>query len=105
MALAELFTDPDFTVVTAGSRAPLPPEGLLDGLPAGVTDQARWLEGHLAEVVSGLPADAGLDAVPRPEYDPAVTSLRQREIAKVAELRAAGHQVPLRTLQRLRLRV
>ena len=102
VALAELFADPDFTVVTAGSRAPLPPEGLLDGLPAGVTGQARWLEGHLAEVVSGLPADAGLDAVPRPEYDPAVTSLRQREIAKVAELQAAGHQVPLRTLQRLR---
>jgi transposase InsO family protein len=103
VALAELFTDPDFTVVTAGSRAPLPPEGLLDGLPAEVTDQARWLEGHLAEVISGLPAGAGSDAVPRPEYDPAVTSLRQREIAKVAELQAAGHQVPLRTLQRLRL--
>ena len=56
----------------------------------------------MAEVLSGLPADAGPDAVPRPEYDPAVTSLRQREIAKVAELRAAGRDVPLRTLQRLR---
>ncbi|MGH3226607.1 MAG: integrase, partial [Streptosporangiaceae bacterium] len=104
VALADLFTDPGFAVLTADSRAPLPPEGLLDGLPAEVSGQARWWEGHMAEVVGGLPADAGRDAVPRPEYDPAVTSLRQREIAKVAELRAAGHQVPLRTLQRLRRR-
>jgi transposase InsO family protein len=100
--LADLFTDPDFAVVTAGGRAPLPPEGLLEGLPADVTEQARWWERHMAEVVSGLPADAGPNAVPRLEYDPAVTSLRQREIAKAAELRAAGRDVPLRTLQRLR---
>jgi putative transposase len=102
VALAELFTDPGFALAGAGSRAPLPPEGLLGSLPSGVTGQARWLEGHLAEVVSGLPADAVPGAVPRPEYDPAVTSLRQREIAKAAELEAAGHRVPLRTLQRLR---
>ncbi len=100
--LAELFADPGFAVVTAGGSAPLPPEGLLDGLPAAVTERARWWESHLAEVASGLPADAGPVAVPRPEYDPAVTSLRQREIAKAAELRLAGHDVPLRTLQRLR---
>ena len=100
--LAKLFADPGFAVVTAGRPAPLPPEGLLDGLPTAVTDRARWLESHLAEVVSGLPADAGPDAVPRPEYGPAATSLRQREIAKAAELRLAGHDVPLRTLQRLR---
>jgi putative transposase len=100
--LAELFTDPDFAVVAAGGRAPLPPEGLLEGLPAEVTERARWWERHMAEVVSGLPADAGPDAVPAPKYDPAFTSLRQREIAKAAELRAAGCEVPLRTLQRLR---
>jgi putative transposase len=100
--LAELFADPGFAVVTAGRPAPLPPEGLLDGLPAAVTDRARWLESHLAEVVSGLPAEAGPDAVPRLEYEPTATSLRQREIAKAAELRRAGHDVPLRTLQRLR---
>ena len=67
-----------------------------------MTDRARWLESHLAEVVSRLPADAGPDAVPRLEYEPAATSLRQREIAKAAELRLAGHDVALRTLQRLR---
>lgn len=100
--LGELFTGPGFAVVTAASRAPLPPEGLLGGLPAEVREYARWLEGHLAEVVCGRPAGAGPDAVPRPEYDLAVTSLRQREITKAAELQAAGHRMPLRTLQRLR---
>ncbi len=104
VALAELFADPGFAVVASGSPAPLPPEGLMEGLPEEVTEHARWLEGHMAEVVSGLPADAGPGAVPRPEYDPAVTSLRQREIAKAAELRGAGRPVPLRTLQRLRRR-
>jgi putative transposase len=100
--LAELFADPGFAVAGGGSPAPLPPEGLLGALPPGAAERARWLEGHLAEVVSGLPADAGQGAVPRPEYDPALTSLRQREIAKAAELRAAGRPVALRTLQRLR---
>jgi hypothetical protein len=38
----------------------LPPEGLLEDLPAEVTGKARWRERHIAEVVSGLPllADA-----------------------------------------------
>jgi transposase InsO family protein len=102
--LGELFTGPGFAVVTAARRAPLPPGGLLDGLPDGAREYARWLEGHLAEVVCGRSAGAGPDAVARPEYDLAVTSLRQREIAKAAELQAAGHRMPLRTLQRLRRR-
>ena len=83
------------------SAAPLPPEGLLDGLPAAVTERARWLEAHLAEVVNGLPADAGL--VPsRARVRPGGHLAGQREIAKAAELRLGGHDVPLRTLQRLR---
>ena len=52
MKLADLFTDPGFAVVTAAGRAPLPPEGLLEGLPAEVTEQARWWEHHMAEIVS-----------------------------------------------------
>jgi putative transposase len=104
VTLAELFTDPDFAVLSAASPAPLPPAGLLEELPAEVAGQARWWECHMAEVVSGLPADSGPGAMPRRQYDPAVTSLRQREIAKAAELRDAGHEVPLRTLQRMRHR-
>jgi hypothetical protein len=40
----------------------------------------------------------------RPEYDPKAKSLRQREMAKVTELEAAGHRVPITTLQRQRRR-
>lgn len=102
--LAELFADPGFAVLSAPRPAPLSPEGLLECLPARVAEHARWLEVHVAEVVTGVPAGAGPGTVPRQGYDPQVTTLRQREITKAAELRDAGHAVPLRTLQRLRQR-
>lgn len=41
---------------------------------------------------------------PRPEYDPARRSLRQRELAKHDEPTLAGHRVGLSTLKRLRAR-
>ena len=37
----ELFASPGFELVTA-RPAPLPPPGLLDGLPAHVVSQAQW---------------------------------------------------------------
>ena len=101
--LAQLLADPAFELITPRRRpAGLPPEGLLSQLPAAVAEQARWWEQHILEVVTGLRPDAGIGAVPRPEYDPATRSMRQREIAKIAELSAAGHQAGLSTFQRLR---
>jgi hypothetical protein len=94
----ELLASPGFQVVTA-RIAPLPPSGLLDGLPEEAAEKARWWEQHVAEVLTGTAAGA---AGPRPEYDPAVTTLRQRELAKIEELRAEGCQVALRTFQRMR---
>ena len=49
-----------------------------------------------------MPPDSAAGHRPRPEYDPARRSLRQRELAKHAELTAAGHEVALSTLKRLR---
>ena len=99
---AELFTAAGFCAVT---RAPasLPPQGLLDGVPAEVADQARWWEHHIVEVIAGVPPQAGRGATPKPQYDPHTCSLRQRELAKVAELETIGHKTPLSTLQRLRV--
>jgi hypothetical protein len=94
----ELLTSPGFQVVTART-APLPPAGLLDGLPEEEAEKARSRERHVAEVLTGASPGA---TRPRTEYDPAVTTLRQRELAKVEELRAAGQQVALRTFQRMR---
>jgi hypothetical protein len=73
----ELLASPGFQVITART-APLPPSGLLDGIPEEAAEKARWWERHIAEVLAG--------AEPRPEYDPMATTLRQRELAKVAEL-------------------
>ena len=100
--LAQLLADPAFELITARRPARLPPEGMLSQLPAAVAGQARWWEQHILEVITGLRPESGPGAVPRPEYDPATRSMRQREIAKIAELSAAGHQTGLSTFQRLR---
>jgi hypothetical protein len=94
----QLFTDPAFAVVTQ-SRAPLPPQGLLDGMPDDLVEQARWWERHILEVIN--PATVAAAAG---EGNPSGRTLRQRELAKVAELQAAGDTVVLRTLQRMRRR-
>ena len=65
---------------------------------------AQWWERHIVEVLTGLPPDAPAGSVPRPDYDPELRSLRQRELAKHEELAAAGQQVGLSTLKRLRAR-
>lgn len=103
--VGQLFNDATFGMVApATRRAPLPPTGLLDGVPDEVMARARWWERHLVEVITGLPPDHDRDVVVRSQYDPAVRSLRQREIAKVTELVAGGDAVALTTLQRLRHR-
>ncbi len=101
-ARADLFTAAGFCVVTR-VPASLPPQGLLDGVSAEVADQARWWEHHIVEVIAGVPPEAGRGATPKREYDPHTCSLRQRELAKVAELETTGHKTPLSTLQRLRV--
>jgi hypothetical protein len=102
MPIAAVLGDPTLEVVTR-PRAPLPPSGGLEVLPGELLEQARWWERHITEVLTGHPPDRGPGEHAKAEYDPAVTSLRQRELAKVGELEAAGRMVPLSTLQRLRL--
>ncbi|KAF0964678.1 hypothetical protein MLGJGCBP_02167 [Rhodococcus sp. T7] len=102
MALPELLSAPGFRVVTRMAAA-LPPQGLLDDVASELVEQARWWEHHIVEVIAGVPPEAGRAARPRPEYDPAVRSLRQRELAKVNELAGHGHTVALSTFQRFRL--
>ena len=84
----ELFSTPGTAVPSSPRTAPLPPQGLLDSLPGQAVDQARWWEQHIVEVITGLPPEAGRGVVPRLEYDLTVRTLRQREIAKVGELKA-----------------
>jgi len=71
----------------------VPPTARIAEFPKTAADQARWWESHILEVLHGLPPDASQGAVPRPEFDPRLHSLAERERAKAAELRAAGHRV------------
>jgi len=102
--LAQLLGDPTFELLSSSQRpAPLPPSGLLDEVQDSVARRARWWERHIVEVLTGLLPEHEIGAKGKPAYDPQRNSLRQRELSKVAELGAAGHQVSNTTMKRLRL--
>jgi len=98
-----LLSDPGLELVTP-SRVPMAPRPVLERLPAEKVEQARWWERHLIEVITGVAPGSPPGTGPRPAYDPARRSLRQRELAKHEELTTAGHRVGLSTLKRLRAR-
>ena len=100
---AGLLADPGLELVSA-SRVPMAPQPALERLPAETVETARWWERHLVEVITGVPPESPPGTRPRPAYDPARWSLRQRELAKHEELVLAGHRVGLSTLKRLRAR-
>jgi putative transposase len=101
MALSQLLCDPALELVS-GSRPPLCSEEMLAGIPEAAVERARWWEQHILEILTGRPPGAKPGTRPRPEYDPVKHSLRQRELAKLDELRATGHDVSRNTLQRRR---
>jgi putative transposase len=103
MLIGHRLADPGFELVTSHRRLPPAVSGL-EQLPEEVRASAQWWEQHLVEVLTGVPPDAVPGTAPRPEYDPKCRSLRQRELVKHAALTAAGHEVALSTLQRLRRR-
>ena len=103
VSTAGLLADPSLELVTA-SWARMAPQPTLERLPAEAVENARWWERHLTEVITGVPPGSPPGTGPRPEYDPARRSLRQRELAKHSELTRAGHRVGLSTLKRLRAR-
>ncbi|MEU3279271.1 hypothetical protein [Streptomyces antibioticus] len=76
--------------------------GVLESLPHAAVVEARFWERHVTEVECGLPCDAAPGSRPRPDYDPARTSLAERERTKADELAVLGQPVGRRTLQRMR---
>ncbi|MFI6940377.1 helix-turn-helix domain-containing protein [Streptomyces sp. NPDC050418] len=66
---------------------------------------AKWWEGHLTEVITGVPPGGTGVLQPRPCYNPAVHDLAEREAAKAAELTEMGvAAASARTVRRKRQR-
>ena len=92
----------DFDILEPGPRSRSTP-----ALPPmeEALSRAQWWERHIVEVITGLPPGADDRAMPRPEFDPAVRSLAEREAAKAAELAAEGVSgTSARTVRRRRQR-
>jgi len=100
---AELAGDPQFEFQAAPARGTGLEAGV-EGLSAAAVEKASWSEAHIAEVVYGLRPDAPAGTRPRPQYDPELTSLTEREKAKAAELSQAGRPVSASTVKHRRQR-
>jgi putative transposase len=103
VALSALVNSLGFTMLARSPlRVPLPERGVLEGLPVDVVEEARWWEAHVLDVLSETPPVDPVTGT-RPQDGP-VSSLRQREVAKITELAAAGKPIPLSSFQRMRQR-
>ena len=97
--VAYLMASPEFAVIDGAPTPSVEPFGLMDGLPVKVLEQAREWERHIVEVETGLPPGALPGATPRAGFDPASTTIAERDQAKAAEL-----GVSLRTVKTRRAR-
>ena len=89
----------DFAVLDGAALPAVEPHGLLEALPAEVVAAAQRWRAHVVEVQTGLAPDRPAGARPRDSYDPALTTLADRQRAKAAELR-----VSVRTIEAKRAR-
>ncbi|WP_037970074.1 Mu transposase C-terminal domain-containing protein [Streptomyces sp. PVA_94-07] len=92
VALIDLFETADFEILFQPERMPLPQSGLLETFAPEVMKRALWWEGHVLEVLHGLPPGAEPGTPPRPGYGPG-TSVTSRQKAKAADLAALGHEI------------
>ena len=98
MLLGYLLTAPGFAAIDAAPPRRAPQDGRLSILDEAEQQRIRWLEGHLIEVETGRHPEGPVHEA----YDPELHSLDERELTKVAELRAEGTEISQRSLQRLR---
>lgn len=101
--LGSLFADASFKILdsTPLRRRITGPSRLFESLPQEVQNRARWLEGHITEVLDGTPYNAEPGHVAKRIYNPQLTTPRQRDLAKMAELDELGEHFSLSKLQRL----
>ncbi|KLO27164.1 Mu transposase C-terminal domain-containing protein [Mycobacterium haemophilum] len=99
MLLTHLLSLPGLAVLGHEEDSGLEPFGLLDTLPSAVVAAAREWERHVIEVETGFVPDAPPGSAARDGFDPAVTTLGDRDAAKATEL-----GVGVRTVQTRRAR-
>lgn len=102
--VSTLFADKSFKALNIAPlrRRIAGPSPLFEALPREVQQKARWLEAHVTEVLDGVPCNAGPTHVPQRIYNPQLTSLRQRDLAKIAEINTQGAQFSLSKFERHR---
>lgn len=84
-------SDLGFELLKGPPRLRVPQMGLLSTVSEDQQVRAFALEQHVREVETGFPTPAlGRAERPRPQYDPALTTLAQREQAKADELAEQG---------------
>ncbi|MGW1278858.1 transposase [Streptomyces tsukubensis] len=88
-SLGELMSDPAFELPGGAPRLRVPQMGLLSAVGEEQQRRAFAVERHVREVETGYPVP-GYAGPARPEYDPASTTLAEREQAKAAELAEQG---------------
>jgi putative transposase len=77
--IAHLIGSAGFEMIDHAPAPQLEPFGLLDSLPPEALAVAREWERHVIEVETGLPPDAQAGAAPRNGYDPATTTVGERD--------------------------
>ena len=97
-----LMTSAGFAVLYGAPSPGMEPFGLLEGLPEPVLAAARDWERHVVEVQTGLPPEAPPGTVPRLGFDPATTTVAERDQAKAAELGIGVRTVQLRRARYVR---
>jgi len=102
--VSTLFADKSFKalIIAPLRRRIAGPSPLFEALPREVQQKARWLEAHVTEVLDGVPCNAGPTHVPQRIYNPQLTSLRQRDLAKIAEINTQGARFSLSKFERHR---
>ncbi|MGO8965820.1 MAG: hypothetical protein ACLP75_22910 [Mycobacterium sp.] len=85
MLSTHLLSLPGFAVLGHDEDSALAPFGLLETLPLAAVAAAREWERHVIEVETGFQPDAPPDSLARDGFDPAVTTLGERDAAKAAE--------------------
>ncbi|MFK4143483.1 transposase, partial [Streptomyces filamentosus] len=103
-ALSELMSDPAFALLGGPPRLRVPQFGLLSTVSEEQQARALEIERHVREVETGSPTPCCTGLVRR-EYDPALTTLAEREQAKADELAELGWTAVSRaTVRRWRMR-